>query len=119
MTQYRQGDIFFTKVKSIPKTAKIKKDKIVAYGEATGHHHRFSESHATLLDDGFDVYIEIKPGVPDMTDAEFEKLIQDSIPPKGAALKHEEHGTIILPPGKYKVTYQREYTPERIRRVID
>jgi hypothetical protein len=30
----------------------------------------------------------------------------------GAKLVHEEHGTIMLPEGFYKVIQQREYVPE-------
>lgn len=36
-----------------------------------------------------------------------------------AELRHEEHGTISIPKGDYRVTRQREYHPEAIRNVAD
>ena len=39
--------------------------------------------------------------------------------PEGVEVVHEEHGTVILAPGDYRVTIQREYSPEAIRNVID
>ena len=35
------------------------------------------------------------------------------------ALKHDEHSTIELPQGNYRVTRQREYSPTAIRNVAD
>lgn len=34
-------------------------------------------------------------------------------------LTHEEHSTILIEPGIYKVVQQREYTPEAIRDIKD
>ena len=34
-------------------------------------------------------------------------------------LTHQEHAPIALAPGAYRVTRQREYTPEAIRTVAD
>jgi hypothetical protein len=36
-----------------------------------------------------------------------------------AALAHDEHATIMLPPGNYRIVRQREYSPEEIRDVAD
>jgi hypothetical protein len=36
-----------------------------------------------------------------------------------AALEHDEHDTITLPPGSYRIVRQREYAPEEIRYVAD
>jgi hypothetical protein len=36
-----------------------------------------------------------------------------------AALTHQEHDTITLPPGKYKSVTQAEYSPEAIKAVTD
>ena len=35
------------------------------------------------------------------------------------ALEHDEHETIQLPPGDYRIIRQREYSPEAIRNVAD
>ena len=37
----------------------------------------------------------------------------------GAELKHEEHATITLPPGNYRIRRQREWTAENVRIVAD
>ena len=42
--------------------------------------------------------------------------IMDTAPAK---VTHEEHATLSPPPGIWKITRQREYSPEAIRRVLD
>ena len=99
---YRQGDVLITRVSSIPATAKrVEKPGrvILALGEATGHHHSLPENAATKYEDGPASYIEIAEAL--------------------AMLEHQEHSTIELPRGKYRVTIQREYSPEAIRNVQD
>ena len=103
MTQFRQGDIFFEKVSKIPKEAKALPKSgpvIVAQGEATGHHHAFNGwGNVTMyLHNDGGRYLDIA---------------------KPSDLSHEEHGSITFPEGKYRVTRQREYTPEAIRTVAD
>lgn len=87
---YRQGDILFVRIERIPKQhANKKMDGVVAEGEATGHAHRvvdgdlWERGHS-----GIDLFVEA-----------------------GVATKivHEEHGTIELPKGVYKVVRQREF----------
>lgn len=39
--------------------------------------------------------------------------------PTGAELRHQEHKTIIVPPGWYEVVRQRVYTPVGPRPVLD
>jgi hypothetical protein len=100
---YRQGDVLIQQVVKIPKDATKQKAKgriILAHGEATGHHHSLDVDAADWWkrDDGSQ-FLHVKSG--------------------GAALEHQEHGTIALPPGKYEVRRQREYSPEAIRNVQD
>ena len=38
---------------------------------------------------------------------------------EAAAVTHDEHATIMLPPGAYRVIRQREYAPEEVRYVAD
>ena len=104
--QYRQGDVLITRVRSIPKAAKAKaRDNgrvVLAYGEVTGHAHAIVEAEATLfslLDDTQEqLYLEADGTVH---------------------LRHEEHAPITIPPGRYRITHQREYQPDSIRRVAD
>lgn len=110
----RQGDVLIRKIGDIPALAKeMERDEhgaiVVAYGERTGHMHRFTEkrlcSFTTL----------------DTNDVEF-LLVGGS----GATLRHElvsgtkaEHNPVDLPAGKYEVAAQVEYTPAELQRVAD
>ena len=102
----RQGDVLVTRISAKPKKA-TPKDRdggriVLAYGEVTGHAHAIAEETATLfslLDDGKEeLYLEADGSV---------------------TLRHEEHAPITIPTGTYKITRQREYTPEAIRNVVD
>lgn len=103
---YRQGDVLIQEINKA-ETEKhgetIPREDgrlILAYGEVTGHIHAIADDGATLsrMDDA--MLLSVTKG-------------------GGASLKHEEHGTIHLPKGNYRVTIQREYTPESIRNVED
>ena len=102
--QIRQGDVFLEKIESLPnglKPVKQKKKKIIlAYGEATGHHHAIEEIEKvdSFIDADGNLYLDIK---------------EDTV------LTHQEHSEIKLPVGVYVVTTQREYSPEEIRNVRD
>lgn len=98
---YRQGDVLLVKVDSMPKAAvaEAAQDSIVlAYGETTGHAHRVSAQNAKIYALNEERFLEIH---------------------QATNLVHEEHDPIALTPGVYRVVRQREYTPERIRRVSD
>jgi hypothetical protein len=107
----RQGDVSIFAC-PIPKDATPKKVEgrlVLAHGEVTGHAHAFDV--ATI--EAGDVEAYEKDGVL------YLRVINPS------DLKHEEHATHTLPPGEYRVGFdkdtptQREYTPEEIRRVLD
>lgn len=110
MQQYRQGDVFLEQVRKRARAGKPVLDHgrvILAYGEVTGHAHEVVEEKK--LD------FELPPAQlfeePDGT----RFLFVD----RACVLTHQEHGTIALEPGCYKVTRQREYSPEEIRNVAD
>jgi hypothetical protein len=103
---YRQGDILIVPISEIPKAAKRAKAKhrrlVLAEGEATGHHHSIADSNAVdllQLPSQDDLFLLVKEG--------------------NALLEHQEHATITIPPGTYRIVRQREYSPEAIRRVQD
>jgi hypothetical protein len=104
-THYRQGDVLIERIGSLPKSIKPlarENGKVVlAHGEVTGHAHAIADKHATLFAAEGEVatFLEVRDAM--------------------AALQHEEHSTIVLPPGNYRVTRQREYSPEEIRNVAD
>jgi hypothetical protein len=102
MKIYRQGDVLFKQVKSIP-MAKLKKRQSghILEGEATGHIHKIVDlSAGEVLECGEGLYLSV-------TDD------------GGVAIVHEDHGTLTLPVGAYEVVRQREYSPEAIRNVAD
>jgi len=100
--QARQGDVYLTRVKALPKGAKPKERDagriVLAYGEVTGHAHAIHDTEALLYDFGEEMYLEADGTV---------------------TLRHEEHAPVKIEKGLYKVTRQREYSPEAIRNVAD
>lgn len=102
----RQGDVLVVAAgrrpqKTVPR--KLESGRaVLAHGEVTGHHHSFdaSEGGVALLDEPVtgEVFLQV------------DRLSE---------LQHQEHGTIEVAPGAYKVVKQVEYTPEAIRNVAD
>jgi hypothetical protein len=102
LKKFRQGDVLIEQVVRIPKDAVRQKPKgriILAHGEATGHHHSVDMDAADWWKQ------------PD--GAQFLQVEE------AAAVEHQEHSRIDLPPGNYRVRRQREYSPEAIRNVAD
>lgn len=97
---YRQGDLLFVETVEKGKPQRIIKDGVLAYGEATGHAHR----------------LEVSDKAKVFVDEMNQMLIEAEAPAKVA---HEEHETLTLPKGTYKVVHQREWSPEEIRPVQD
>ena len=108
MNIFRQGDVLLRQVKSVPSAAKLapKQDQsgnpriVLAYGEVTGHAHAIHDL------DNLDVFVK--------EDGTMYLTVKSP-----TELRHEEHGTILLPPGSYERVIQREYSPESIRNVMD
>jgi hypothetical protein len=103
--QFRQGDVLVERVdfdptskphKAVPRDAGR---VVLAYGEATGHAHAIAEADCEM--------VELESG---------ERFI---VTERGVSLRHEEHAPVRVPPGSYRVTRQREYSPEEIRNVAD
>lgn len=98
MKLYRQGDVLVAQVDTIPdglQAVPLDNGRVIlAYGEVTGH------AHAVLGDVEF--------LAADLQELEERFLKVEA----GATIVHEEHDTITLPPGNYRVVRQREYAPE-------
>lgn len=109
---YRQGDVLIERIDSLPaKLAPIAREQgrvVLAHGEVTGHTHAITDKGAALF------------SAPDeKTEAGLVGVTYLEVRDAMAALKHEEHSTIALPRGHYRVTRQREYSPEALRNVAD
>lgn len=95
-----QGDVPMWSVPSIPDGAVPVESRVLREGEVTGHAH-VVEGDAAVFALGSDLYLSV--GVD------------------GAVVVHEEHGTMPLAPGTYRVGGQREYDPyeQAARMVVD
>lgn len=109
---YAQGDILLERVDDAKTGAEINRDPdgavVLARGEVTGHRHAFMSGAVMFRDDG--LARDIAPGL---------YLGHVTIASGGAALRHEEHGTIDLPAGTYRVRRQREFDAGEARLVAD
>ncbi len=102
----RQGDVLLVAVEAVPDGAVEQPRQgrlILAEGEATGHAHAIAERDAREFRVGDERFVLVR---------------------SAAQLIHEEHATIDLAPGAYRVVIQREYEPAPIgsqswRRVVD
>jgi hypothetical protein len=99
-TQFRQGDVLIESVTGLPDDAKKVSGRVIlAHGEATGHAHEIDEDSAEAWKrDAQTVAVRVK------------KLTE---------VKHQEHAPIPVKRGNYRITRQREYSPEAIRNVAD
>lgn len=103
MEIYRQGDVLIVRVDALPEGTKkpIARESgriVLAHGEVTGHAHAITTPKVKWINVNGDRYLS--------SDKPFDVV-------------HEEHSTVKLPAGTFKVIQQREYTPEAIRPVFD
>jgi hypothetical protein len=102
---YRQGDVLIVSVKEFPANLDpVERENgrvVLAHGEVTGHAHAIEGEGAALFRAPklMAVFITITGGP--------------------AALEHQEHDPMVIPPGVYRVIRQRKYAPEEIRNVAD
>lgn len=95
---FRQGDIYIEGVRCVPPGAIEKRDVILAEGEVTGHCHRVRDLRsAVVFEFGNELFVDVTAD--------------------RAEIVHEEHGTIELYRGVYRVWRQREYDPSLQRKV--
>jgi hypothetical protein len=100
MTLYRHGDVLLASVPSIPNGAIPQPGNVLVRGEATGHAHRIEDPRSAQL-------------------FRHQGTLYMRVSASQASLVHEEHATIVLPQGDYRVWQQREYSPAAIRTVVD
>jgi hypothetical protein len=108
--QARQGDVFVERVparKPAGPQIGTEHSVILANGEATGHAHR-----VIAVDQGSDD----RPAAQLFEETNGRRFL---VVERSCLLTHEEHRPIALAPGSYRITLQREYEPEGIKRVAD
>lgn len=98
--QIRHGDLLLESVPQLPTGATRKATFVLAEGETTGHAHRLEGAGAAVLERETETYASA---------------------PRGATITHEEHRTVVLPAGNYRIVPQVEHDPYRrtARRVVD
>lgn len=110
--QLRQGDVFLCALSAIPpdqiQYESIPADAVaaprgphgvlLAAGKTTGHHHAIASEEAELF---------VREGV---------RFLRARTP---VALTHEEHSTIMIPAGEYRVTGHHEYEPGELPRQVE
>lgn len=112
---YAQGDILLERVGDIDPAAR-ERDAVVpdpdgavvvARGEVTGHRHAFHRGAALYRDEALagDIPADLYVG-------------HVRIEAETADLVHEEHATITLPKGTYRIRRQREFDPRTAPRVV-
>lgn len=112
---FRQGDVLVTKIDTIPAGAAATSpghDPVnpfvlggtvtLALGEVTGHHHSIVSPHVKLF-----------RKLADTVGSGYLAITAQ------AWLTHQEHDKILLNPGFYRVTRQRQWDSGTIRRVAD
>lgn len=106
----RQGDVLLVPMseKDIPEQhneVPRNGDRVIlAYGEVTGHAHSIIDDEVRLVTS--EQAEQLRTWLLVETDAPVE-------------LVHDEHATVMVPPGAYEVRRQQEYAPEAIRQVAD
>lgn len=102
----RQGDVLLERIAALPEGLNlIARDSrgriVVEEGEVTGHYHAIADVNAVLYQ-------------AEQTAAQYLEVLDREV-----SLTHDEHATIMLPPGVYVRRPQREYFEGNERRVLD
>lgn len=95
----QQGDVVIIKVKEIQ--GKKLNHLTLAVGEKTGHSHTITEGDAELYEQEGTLFLKVNSDI--------------------ATLTHQEHDTVTIPKGDYKINIVREYDhfAEESRKVQD
>jgi hypothetical protein len=103
---FRQGDLLFVRVSADEARAATKEVPrqggrlVLARGESTGHAHAIAEALVKLIE-------------VDGTGERFLKVTRRAI------VVHEEHASVTLTRGTFRVVRQVEYSPAEVRRMVD
>ncbi len=110
---YAQGDLLIERVADIPPSgtpldAGADGASVLLEGETTGHRHAIHDRVTMFRDDG------LAHDIPNGLYVAHLR-IEDAT----ARVQHEEHDTVTLPKGTYRVRRQRELEPREARIVAD
>lgn len=114
MTEFfAQGDLLIERVPDVEPSGSMIPGRwgegyVLAEGEATGHMHAVRNHIMFFRDDG------LARDIPANLYIGHVKVGSDA-----ARIDHDEHDTIMLGPGTYRVRRQRELDPSEVRLVSD
>ena len=98
MRLYRQGDVVLREIPALPGGARPTAERVLAYGEKTGHSHRL-EGQGRVWRQDTRLYLVLE---------------------QPSQVVHEDHRSVTVQPGLYEIVGQREYiSPEEDRRAFD
>jgi len=109
----RQGDVILVPIEEVPAAWTVGREDgrvVLAHGEVTGHSHAIVDERAELLAPDGSTFVTVDEA------AELYLLVHGTEP---VDLVHEEHATVGVTPGAYRVQRMREYAPEAPRRLAD
>jgi len=106
---YRHGDLLITQINAIPEDTVQIHEKIIAEGEISGHKHKLVGSAQVHIRPSF-----LNDPINDNSEIWFNAFDEIKI-------IHEEHKTLEIPKGVYKVTKEQQFDPfeHLIQEVID
>jgi hypothetical protein len=97
----RHGDVIIVADDDAKPDGAVRQDRVLAFGEVTGHSHQIVRGSAKVRD----VANSVAQRLVEVTELSY--------------LDHEEHKTSRLPKGTYRSGIQAQWTPEGLRRVED
>ena len=114
-----QGDVSLHPIKKLPDGLKPVKDKnVLAYGEITGHMHRFKHVKPVVFEDNKgQKYVDLDQETVLIHDFKGQQGVKD----KEVAAKTDKHLLQTIMPGMYKVSIEDEYNPflDELQQVLD
>ena len=120
----RHGDVLLIPLvkqcfKSEQLVSRPSEDVVLATGEATGHTHKIASKCLAALYVLNEVQKQQTRQILPVITPQQEETLRILRTQQTAELQHQEHPSIILPPGDYLVVQQHTYTPERVVPVRD
>jgi hypothetical protein len=111
--KYRQGDILLERIGDLPYGLEVKlSGRInVGNGEVTGHTHVLQ--NALWLAEATEDINRLNDFAENGGDPVYVVVTEET------KFTHQEHATLFIEPGNYRVVRQREYTPVAPRFVLD
>ncbi len=108
---YRHGDLLIRRINAIPQSAVNIPSKVIAKGEVSGHMHKLIGQATVRVLEGSEngtadtIMKRVRNGSINIFPELYFSAQED------IELVHEEHKTLELPRGSYKVTKEREFNP--------